>query len=126
MEVHHKDPPLDGFRHGGRDCLRNVVELEVQKHSAPVLMDSGNHLGAFGGEEVQAHLEEADLSRQSLHHSLRCFPGGEVQRKDQPISGSHRVLQPPTVSRIRSSARRIVPGNCFWHGVSKSCPAQAG
>ena len=60
VHVHHPHTERSGGSHGGRDGVRDVVELQVEENAAAIARERSDDVGAFGGEEAAADLEPAD------------------------------------------------------------------
>ena len=65
MDGHHPDTKLRGGGHGSGDLMRDVVELQVEKHPVTLLDQAPDERRPLGREESAADLGAADSPPQA-------------------------------------------------------------
>ena len=80
---------VDGL-HRRRDCVGNVVQLQVEKTLRARVVYCTHRVGAGGGEELEADFQYADLPGEARDPRLRGLEVGDIQGEDEAVFGLHR------------------------------------
>ena len=108
VHVDERDAEARGARDRAGHGVRDVVELEVEEDLLAACHDLADELGAGGGEDLAAHLEEAHVAGQPLHEGAGGVRLRHVEGHDQAVAGVH--AHPPGFSVPDASHGRGSPG----------------
>ena len=69
--------------HGTRDGAGDIVQFEVEKDALAGILDHSHHVGALGGEELQADFVEIHRIAEAGNHTGHFGFGGDIKRNNK-------------------------------------------
>ena len=114
VDVEHRDPESRDVRRGPFHRVRDVVQLRIREHRS-VRDDAAHRLRAMCPEQLEPHLQHADVRAQVRRQPLRLVEIGDIEgdhervlrtRDHASTSSSSSTAPNPvgTLSRPRTSA----------------------